>query len=85
MINGNYQSRESVENIAEYFNIQTVPILFEGTLDDGVRYITEESQKTSTIAQNGAKMEGIVGRCKEELRTRTGKRLIVKIKYKDFE
>ena len=36
MINGNYQSRENVEEIANYFKIDIVPIVVEGTLEDGV-------------------------------------------------
>ena len=39
MINGNYQPRESVEDIAKYFNIDVVPIVLEGTLQDGVNYV----------------------------------------------
>lgn len=82
MINGNYQTRESVENIARYFNVNIVPILAEGPLSAGIDYVM--THKYSTIAQNGAELEGIVARPKMELKDRTGKRLIVKIKIKDF-
>ena len=82
MINGNYQTRESVEDIARYFNVNIVPILAEGPLSAGIDYVM--THKYSTIAQNGAELEGIVARPKMELKDRTGKRLIVKIKIKDF-
>lgn len=82
MINGNYQTRESVEDIARYFNVNIVPILAEGPLSAGIDYVM--THKYSTIAQNGAELEGIVARPKMELKDRTGKRLIVKIKFKDF-
>lgn len=82
MINGNYQPRESVEDIAKYFGIDIVPIVLEGTLQDGVDYVL--NNRKSIIAKNGAEIEGLVGRPKMELQDRTGKRVIVKIKYRDF-
>lgn len=83
MINGNYQPRESVEDIAKYFGIDIVPIVLEGTLQDGVDYVL--NNRKSIIAKNGADIEGLVGRTKIETFDRTGHRNIVKIKYKDFE
>jgi hypothetical protein len=80
MINGNYQSREMVECAAKQFNLEIVPILFEGTLDEGVAYV--KSKPMSTIGK--APMEGVVARPKVELNDRCGNRLIVKIKVKDF-
>lgn len=82
MINGNYQPRESVEDIAKYFGIDIVPIVLEGTLQDGVDYVL--NNRKSIVAKNGAEIEGVVGRPKMELNDRTGKRVIVKIKYRDF-
>ena len=82
MINGNYQPRASVENIAKYFGIDIVPIVLEGTLQDGVDYVL--NNRKSIVAKNGAEIEGVVGRPKTELNDRNGKRVIVKIKYRDF-
>lgn len=82
MINGNYQPRESVEDIAKYFGIDVVPIVLEGTLQDGVDYVL--SNRKSLVAKNGAEIEGLVGRTKVETLDRTGHRNIVKIKYRDF-
>lgn len=79
-----YLKRESVEDIAKYFGVDVVPIVLEGTIQDGVDYVTKGDRK-SIIAQNGALIEGLVGRPKEELYDRIGNRMIVKIKYKDFE
>ena len=39
LISDNYQRRESVEDIAKYFGIDIVPIVLEGTLQDGVDYV----------------------------------------------
>lgn len=83
LIGENYQPRESVEDIATYFGLDVVPIVLEGTLQDGVDYVL--NNRKSIVAKNGAEIEGIVGRPKMELNDRTGKRVIVKIKYRDFK
>lgn len=83
MIAGNYQPRESVEDIASYFGCDVVPILFEGTLQNGIDYV--KKHPVSVIAKNGAMMEGLVTRPKMELKDRTGKRIIVKIKWEDLK
>lgn len=80
-IAGNYQSRESVEDVARSFGIDVVPIILEGTLDAAVAFV--KSHPDSTFGT--AKMEGLVGRPKIELRDRCGKRVIVKIKWEDFK
>lgn len=82
MIGENYQPRESVEDIARYFGIDVVPIVLEGTLQEGIDYVL--INRKSLIAKNGAEIEGLVGRTKIETCDRTGKRNIVKIKYRDF-
>jgi hypothetical protein len=82
IINDNYQPRESVEDVARYFNIDIVPIILEGTLQQGLDWIL--TNRKSVVAKKGAEIEGFVARPKIELRTRNGHRVIVKIKYKDF-
>ena len=80
-IAGNWQPRESVENIAEYFGIDTAPIILEGTLQEAVDYVkTNPNSKIGT-----AKSEGLVGRPKVEMLDRSGNRIIVKIKVNDFK
>ncbi len=80
MINGNYQDRAMVEQTAKQFGLEIVPIVLEGTLQEGVDYV--KSKPMSTIGT--APMEGLVGRPKVELQDRCGNRLIVKIKVRDF-
>ena len=82
-INDNWQPRECVEDIANYFDVKVVPIIVEGTLNDGVAFI--KTKPLSNVAQKEYVMEGIVGRPKIELNDRCSNRAIVKIKVKDFE
>ena len=81
LIAGNYQPRGSVEDIARAFGIDIVPIIFEGTIQEGVDFV--KTHPNSTMGT--AKMEGLVGRPKIEMRDRCGKRVIVKIKWEDFK
>ncbi len=81
MVADNWQPRKSVEDIANYFDIDLVPIVLEGTIQEAVDYV-----KTKPKSQIGtADSEGVVGRPVQELQDRCGKRIIVKIKVKDFE
>ena len=80
-ISGNYQSRETVEDIAKAFNIDVVPIVLEGTIQDGEDFVKQHPNST----MGTAKMEGVVGRPKVEMRDRCGNRVIVKIKWADFK
>ena len=73
--------RSNVEDIAKTFNIDVVPIVGEGTLEDAVEFVKQNPKSTIGTAI----MEGVVARPKAELRTRRGERIIVKIKYKDFK
>lgn len=73
-------TRSSVEDIAQCFSVDAVPVLGEGTLQDGVDYV-----KTKPVSKIGtAPMEGLVARPVVELKDRMGRRVIVKIKVKDF-
>lgn len=77
--------RESIEGIANIFNIGVVPILFEGTLQEGIDYVKQHNKTRIGEGQLGAYMEGVVARPKVEVRDRLGNRVIVKIKYNDFK
>jgi len=81
MIGENYQPRETVNGIAKMFNLDVVPIVLEGTIQEGIDFV--KNNPKSTIGQ--AKMEGLVGRTKVELQDRCGNRVIVKIKVNDFK
>jgi len=80
LINDIWLTRESVEDIAKTFAIDVVPIVGVGDLDEAVEYV--KSKPNSKIGT--AKMEGVVCRPIVELFDRTGHRLIVKVKVRDF-
>ena len=73
-------TRDSVEDIARAFNIDVVPIVMTGTIDQAVEFVKTNPQSTIGTAP----MEGLVCRPKVELRDRMGRRVIVKIKACDF-
>ena len=75
-----YLTRDSVVEIAKYFGVDVVPIVLTGTIEDGVRFVKAIPKSTIGVA----KMEGVVGRPKVELRDRRGNRVIVKIKVRDM-
>ena len=81
LICDNYQSRSTVEDIAKAFGIDIVPIIFEGTIQEAVDFVKKNPDST----MGTAKMEGLVGRPKIELRDRCGNRVIVKIKWEDLK
>ena len=80
MIGENYQERQWVEETAVMLGIDVVPIVLEGTIEDAIEFVKKHPKSTVGTAF----MEGVVGRPAVELRDRTGKRIIVKIKYSDF-
>lgn len=73
--------REAVEDIAKSFNIDVVPIILTGTLNEAIAYV--KSKPKSTIGT--ANMEGLVCRPVVEIKDRRNRRVIVKVKVKDFE
>lgn len=73
--------REDVEDVADKLNIKTVPIIREGTLYDLVDWCREEHQ---SLINSNHMAEGIVARPKVELKDRAGRRIITKLKHKDF-
>ena len=72
--------REDVEKIAGQLNLEVAPIIGTGDLLDMVERVRDgfNSQWGDFIA------EGIVARPAVELKARDGRRIITKIKYKDF-
>lgn len=81
LVGNDYQEREWVEKTAQMFNIDVVPIVLTGTIQDGIDYVMKHPQSTMGTAM----MEGVVGRPMIELRDRRGERVIVKIKWEDFK
>lgn len=77
---GMWLKRDSVEDIANTFGIRTVPIVGTGTLPEAVEYIRQHPKSFLRDAE----MEGVVCRPVCELSDRRGNRLIVKVKFRDF-
>ena len=80
LINGNYQERKDLEDIAGKLGVDVVPVVGVGSLRGAVEYVREGFN--SYIGTQEA--EGLVMRPATELRSRTGQRIISKIKHKDF-
>lgn len=81
-IDGYWLNRDNVENIAQRFNIKVAPIIGEGTLVDMIELVRIGFE--STVSELPQIAEGIVATPKVELFGRNGKRVITKIKHKDF-
>lgn len=75
--------REAIERIAENLGIDIVPIVGEGTLEEGIEYVKKAPK--STFGEKDFIMEGIVVKPKVDLRGRMGNRIITKIKYCDLK
>ena len=72
--------RADVEDVAAKLALEVVPVIGEGTLHQAV-----EAAKVGICSTWGNfQAEGIVARPKTELNTRSGHRLIAKIKCRDF-
>lgn len=79
MISGNYQPRETVEEISKSLGIDIVPILLKGTIQEAINFVKQKPKSTIGTAV----MEGLVGKPEIELKDRCGNRLIIKVKVKD--
>ena len=74
-------AREDVEEIAMIFGIDVVPIVMVGTLAEAEAFVRQRPKSMIGTAD----MEGLVGRPSVEIRDRRGKRVIVKIKVRDYD
>lgn len=73
--------RADVEDVAEKLGIDIVPIIGEGSL-----LLAAEMARSGIVSTWGPFIaEGIVARTKTELMTRSGNRIITKIKCRDFK
>jgi len=73
--------RDALEDIAKAFDIDVVPIVLTGTLQEAVDFV--KTKPKSTIGT--ADMEGLVCKPAVDMLDRMGRRIIVKIKVRDFE
>lgn len=78
---GWWLQRKDVEDIAKSLCIDIVPIIGKGDLDTMVDLV---SLKKLYSHWGNFLVEGIVARPETELKTRSGHRIITKIKHKDF-
>lgn len=62
------------------FGLREPDYLFEGTIKNAIEFV--KTKPKSNIGN--ADMEGVVGRPLLELRDRMGKRIIVKVKVRDY-
>ena len=67
--------------IAESLGIDYVPLQFIGTIEQAVAWVKEGKQS----AIGTAPLEGLVGKPCGDFKDRQGKRIIVKVKTRDFE
>ncbi len=75
-----YLQRKDVEEIGASFGLRVVPIIGTGTLEEAISL----TRKGIISAWGDFTAEGIVARPLTELKTRSGERLITKIKHRDF-
>lgn len=75
-----YLERHNVQDIAEKLGLELVPIVFHGTLLQAIE-LTRGGFKSKW---GDFTAEGLVLRPDVELRTRSGHRIITKVKHRDF-
>lgn len=73
--------RDALEDIAKTFGIDVVPIVLTGTLHEAVDFVKQKPKSTIGVAE----MEGLVCKPAVDMLDRMGRRVIVKVKVRDFE
>lgn len=81
MVDGYYSDRSCVEYYAKQFNLECVPTVLVGTLQDAIDYI--KTCPKSTLGDLA--MEGVVGTPIYPLYTKFRERIITKVKVNDFK
>ena len=81
-INGWWLTRENVDIVANKIGIKSVPVIFKGTLLEAIELIKHDPPKS--IFSEELTGEGMVLVPAVELRSRSGERIITKVKVKDF-
>jgi len=80
LIGGDWLTRDSVEDIANKLELQTVPIVGVGPLETAISL----AERGFGSAWGPFEAEGLVMRPAVEMRDRRGRRIITKIKCRDF-
>lgn len=73
--------RDKIRKVGQRFNIDVVPIVLEGTIPQAIDFV----RMGFPSSWGDFQAEGIVGKPMLDLYDRHGRRIITKIKYKDFE
>lgn len=73
--------RDALEDIAKTFGIDVVPIVLTGTMQEAVDFVKQKPKSTIGAAD----MEGLVCKPAVDMLDRMGRRVIVKVKVRDFE
>lgn len=81
---GIWLEREAVESIAAGLNIPVAPVIHQGPLLDGVDICKNNEVKSLVSENKDLIIEGVVARPTYELRDRLGRRIITKIKLRDY-
>jgi len=76
-----YLKREDIFKIANTLNLELVPVVGCGTLEDGIKLVTSGLKS----CWGDFEAEGIVCKPKIDLSARSGMRIVTKIKHKDFK
>ena len=76
-----WMKRDALEDIARTFGIDVVPIVLTGTLHEAVDFVKQKPKSTIGVAE----MEGLVCKPAVDMLDRMGRRVIVKVKVRDFE
>ena len=72
--------RDAIEDVARFFGVDVVPVIMTGTLEEAVAFV--KTKPKSTIGS--ANMEGLVCKPLVDMLDRRGRRIIVKVKARDF-
>lgn len=81
---GWWLKRPDVLDVADKLDLTAVPVIGWGSLHEMIQYVKAGFPSTWATDKNPFMAEGIVARPKVELIGRDGKRIITKVKYKDF-
>jgi len=79
---GVWLERDAVNDVAVSLGIPSAPVVLRGSIESAVAYVRGNPQ--SAISVRPRPMEGLVGRPPVELQDKQGRRIIVKIKARDF-
>lgn len=84
MVGDAFLNWNSVVEVSSTFGIDIVPVVNTGTLYEAVEFVKGNPYSDVALKQ-GCPMEGLVCRPYIELQNNVGKRIMVKVKCKDFE